>query len=192
MWIRTEDTLPGGAVDRGLRRVVWDEEAIRDRVAALGRAITGHYAPSGEGAETGGPLLVLGLLKGSFIFLADLVRRIELPLHVDFVVASSYGDGTTTSGQVDLLYDSATPLEGRHVLLVEDIVDSGTTLKRLMPLLEGRKPASLEICALLHKGLAALEKEPRWVGFEAPEEFLVGYGLDHREDFRHLPFIGSL
>jgi hypoxanthine phosphoribosyltransferase len=192
MGSRPETAPSGGLGGRQLHRVVWDEEAIRRRVAELGEGVTGHYASIRGTRGDEPPLLVLGLLKGSFIFLADLVRRIELPLHVDFVVASSYGVGTSSSGRVDLLYDSATSLEGRHVLLVEDIVDSGTTLKRLVPLLEKGKPASLEICALLHKGLVALEKEPRWVGFEAPEEFLVGYGLDHAEDFRHLPFIGSL
>lgn len=192
MWSRPEDTPAGGADARRVRRVVYDEQRIRDRVDALGRAITGHYGRPGPGEASSPELLVLGLLKGSFIFLADLVRRIELPLHVDFVVASSYGADMESSGRVDLLYDSATSVLGRHVLLVEDIVDSGTTLGRLVPLLESREPASLEICALLHKRLVALEKEPRWVGFEAPEEFLVGYGLDHAEDFRHLPFIGSL
>jgi hypoxanthine phosphoribosyltransferase len=192
MGSRAEIAPSGGLGGRRLHRIVWDEETIRRRVEELGEDITGHYASLRGTNRDGPPLLVLGLLKGSFIFLADLVRRTGLPLHVDFVVASSYGDGTSSSGRVDLLYDSATSLEGRHVLLVEDIVDSGTTLKRLVPLLEDRKPASLEICALLHKGLTALEKEPRWVGFEAPEEFLVGYGLDHAEDFRHLPFIGSL
>lgn len=166
-------------------RVVYSEVEIADRVREMGAAITAHHAGSGG-------LLVLGLLKGSFIFLADLVRTIRLPLQVDFLVASSYGPGTTSSGRVDLLYDPDTSLEGRHVLLVEDIVDSGTTLDRLLPLLAARAPASLEVCALLHKRLVTLEREPRWVGFEAPREFLVGYGLDHAEDFRHLPFIASL
>src|SRR5690606_17030770 len=138
-------------------------------------------------------LLVLGLLKGSFIFLADLVRQIPRPLHVDFLVASSYGSGTVTSGEVRLLYDPEATIEGRHVILVEDIIDSGTTLNRLVPLLRERKPASLELCALLHKRVAEdLVLEPRWVGFDAPREFLVGYGLDHAEDYRHLHYIASL
>jgi hypoxanthine phosphoribosyltransferase len=107
-------------------------------------------------------------------------------------VASSYGAGTESSGNVRLLYDPETDLKGRHVILVEDIVDSGTTMNRLIPLLETRGPRSLEICALLHKRLTTLEREPRWVGFDAPQEFLVGYGLDHAEDLRHLPFIASL
>lgn len=192
MWSRSEEPPPGGPDAQRVRRVVYDEGRIRDRVEALGRDITAYYGPREGGNHPPPGLLVLGLLKGSFIFLADLVRKIELPLQVDFVVVSSYGAGIESSGRVDLLYDSATSVVGRNVLLVEDIVDSGTTLSRLVPLLESRKPASLEICALLHKRIVALEKEPRWVGFEAPEEFLVGYGLDHAEDFRHLPFIGSL
>jgi hypoxanthine phosphoribosyltransferase len=135
---------------------------------------------------------VLGLLKGSFIFLADLVREIRLPLQVDFLAAASYGDRTRSSGEVKLLYDPEAPLEGRAVVVVEDIIDSGTTLARIVPLLEARGAKSLEICALLHKRLITLSKEARWVGFDAPPEFLVGYGLDYGESFRHLPYIGSL
>jgi hypoxanthine phosphoribosyltransferase len=171
---------------RQLSRIVYTPERIAERVREMGQEITDAY-PDGE------DLLVLGLLKGSFIFLSDLVREIARPLHVDFVVASSYGSGTTTSGTVNLLYDPNAEIEGRHVILVEDIVDSGTTLSRLIPLLERRGPTSLEICTLLHKHVAAdLVREPRWVGFDAPHEFLIGYGLDHSEDFRNLPFIGSL
>jgi len=169
-----------------VRRIVFREDEIARRVAEMGREIAASY-PAGE------DLLVLGLLKGSFIFLADLVRQIPRPLHVDFLVAASYGSGTVSSGEVRLLYDPEADLEGRHVLLVEDIVDSGTTLNRLVPLLEQRRPRSLELCALLHKRMATnLVKEPRWVGFDAPREFLIGYGLDHSEDYRHLPFIASL
>ncbi len=167
------------------RRVVFSEEEIAARVRAMGRAITEHY-PEGE------KLLVLGLLKGSFIFLADLVRTIQLPLQVDFLVASSYGSDTVSSGEVRLLYDPDTSFEGRHVLIVEDIIDSGNTLNRLVPLLQARGPRSLEICTLLHKRLVTMDREARWVGFDCPREFVVGYGLDHAENFRHLPFIGSL
>jgi hypoxanthine phosphoribosyltransferase len=151
----------------------------------MGREITAAYGPEDD-------LLVLGLLKGSFIFLADLVREIQLPLHVDFLVAGSYGDGTRSSGTVRLLYDPEADLKGRAVLVVEDIIDSGTTLARILPLLEARGARSLEVCALLHKRLVTMEKEARWVGFDAPPEFLVGYGLDYSESFRHLPYIGSL
>jgi hypoxanthine phosphoribosyltransferase len=170
---------------RALRRVVYDAETIRARVRDLGAEITAAY-PDGD-------LLVLGLLKGSVIFLSDLVRQIERPLKVDFLVASSYGDGMESSGVVRLLYDPETDLEGKHVLLVEDIVDSGRTLNRLMDLLAERHPRSLDICTLLHKHVATDLRHPtRFVGFDAPHEFLVGYGLDHAENFRHLPYIASL
>ncbi|HYJ78995.1 MAG TPA: hypoxanthine phosphoribosyltransferase [Longimicrobiaceae bacterium] len=169
-----------------LARIVYTEEQIAARVEEMGAEISAAF-PEGD------RLLVLGLLKGSFIFLSDLVRQITRPLHVDFLVAASYGSGTTSSGKVDLLYNPNAEFVGRHVILVEDIVDSGTTLSRLVPMLEERGPLSLEICTLLHKHVAAdLIREPRWVGFDAPHEFLIGYGLDHAEDYRHLPFIGSL
>ena len=152
-------------------------------MAELGAEITAAHPPEND-------LLLLGVLKGAFVFMSDLARHIRRPLHVDFLVASSYGAGTTTSGKVELLYGPRTPLEGRHIIIVEDIVDSGTTLNRLCPEFIARGAASLEICALLHKRIADdLEPEPRWVGFDAPNEFLVGYGLDHAEDFRQLPFI---
>ena len=170
---------------RRLSRIVFSREEIRRRVLEMAREISEAYGPGDE-------ILVLGLLKGSFIFLADLVREIQHPLQVDFLVASSYGNATSSSGEVRLLYDPEASLTGRCVILVEDIIDSGTTLNHLVPLLEGRGPRSLEICALLHKGVAVLNREPRWVGFDAPQEFLVGYGLDFSESLRHLPFIGSL
>jgi hypoxanthine phosphoribosyltransferase len=170
---------------RELKRIVFDEETIAARVRELGRKITQAY-PEGD-------LLVLGLLKGSFIFLSDLVRRIERPLQVDFLVAASYGDSTVSSGNVRLLYDPETELEGKHILLVEDIIDTGKTLNRLVALLRQRGPKSLSICALLHKHIAEhLELEAAFVGFDAPTLFLVGYGLDHAENFRHLPYIASL
>jgi len=172
--------------DRAQARIIYSENQIQRRVREMAAEITRHY-PSDEN------LLVLGLLKGSFIFLADLVRAINRPLHVDFIVASSYGSGTTSSGNVRLLYDPMAPIADRHVLLVEDIVDSGNTVNRLAEALETRGPRSLELCALLHKHLATdLQLEPRWTGFDAPAEFLVGYGLDHAEDFRHLPFVAGL
>jgi hypoxanthine phosphoribosyltransferase len=166
-------------------RVIFSEDQIAQRVAELGAEITEAY-PDGE-------LLVLGLLKGSFIFLSDLVRRIDRPLHVDFLVASSYGTGKVSSGTVRLLYDPETPLAGKHILLVEDIIDSGRTMKCLVELLAARNPASLAICSLLDKQLLP-EPLPalRWTGFPAPPAFLVGYGLDHAEDYRHLPYIGDL
>ena len=171
---------------RAVRRVAFSEAQIAARVAELGREIAAAY-PEGE------ELLVLGLLKGSFIFLSDLVRQIARPLHVDFLVASSYGDAMVSSGTVRLVYDPETELEGKHILLVEDIVDSGRTLQKMVELLGARRPRSLEICALLHKHIATHLSHPvRFVGFDAPEEFLVGYGLDHAEDFRHVPYVASL
>jgi hypoxanthine phosphoribosyltransferase len=170
---------------RPVKSIVFDGPTIAAKVAELGAEITGAY-PDGD-------LLVLGLLKGSFIFLSDLVRTIERPVQVDFLVASSYGDGKVSKGEVRLLYDPKTRLEGKHILLVEDIIDTGRTLQRLMGLLAARKPRSLAICALLDKGLATeLRREVRFVGFRAPPAFLVGYGLDHAENFRHLPFIADL
>ncbi len=168
-----------------LKRIVFDEETIARRVRELGQEITTRYSD--------GDLLVLGLLKGSFIFLSDLVRRIDRPLQVDFLVAASYGADTVSSGNVRLLYDPETELAGKHILLVEDIVDTGRTLNRLVSLLKERGTRSLEICALLHKHIAEhLALEPAFVGFDAPRAFLVGYGLDHAENFRHLPYIASL
>lgn len=170
---------------RAVRRIVFEESTIQERVKELGEEITAAY-PDGE-------LIVLGLLKGSFIFLSDLVRHIARPLQVDFLVASSYGDATESSGVVRLLYDPETELEGKHILLVEDIVDSGRTLARLMDLLSARQPRSLAICALLHKHIAEHLTSPvQFVGFDAPHEFLVGYGLDHAEHLRHLPYVASL
>jgi hypoxanthine phosphoribosyltransferase len=170
---------------RRVTSIVYDEDVIATKVRELGEAVTAYY-PDGD-------LLVLGLLKGSFIFLGDLVRHIGRPLQVDFLVASSYGAGTVSSGTVRLLYDPETRLEGKHILLVEDIIDSGTTLRRLLTLLQTRSPRSLAVCALLDKGLMVdPPPEIRFVGFRAPPAFLVGYGLDHAEDFRHLPFIADL
>jgi hypoxanthine phosphoribosyltransferase len=165
--------------------VVYDEATVRARVQELAREITEAYTAEDR-------LLVLGLLKGSFIFHADLVREIRLPLQVDFLVAASYGTATESTGEVRLLYDPPSSFEGRAVLVVEDIIDTGTTLERLLPRLEARGPKSLELCALLHKRLPGVEVEPRWVGFDAPKAFLVGYGLDRAEDFRHLPYIARL
>lgn len=177
----TDPRLDGRAV----KRIAYDAETIARRVRELGAEITAAYPDDN--------LLVLGLLKGSFIFLSDLVRNIERPIQVDFLVASSYGDAMESSGVVRLVYDPETILEGKHILLVEDIVDSGRTLNKLMDLLGARKPKSLEICALLHKHIAEhLTYPTKFVGFDAPHEFLVGYGLDHAENFRHLPYIASL
>lgn len=170
---------------RSVQRVIWPSEAIARRVGELGTEITDFYGD--------GELLVLGLLKGSIIFLSDLVRAIQRPLQIDFLVASSYGADMVSSGTVHLAYDPATQLEGKHVLLVDDVVDSGRTLTCLLDVLQRRRPRSLEVCALLHKHVATeLHYPVRFVGFDAPREFVVGYGLDHAEEFRHLPYIASI
>jgi hypoxanthine phosphoribosyltransferase len=177
---RTDDPSLG----RDITRVVYDRTAIARRVRKLGADITDAFPD--------GPLLLLGLLKGSFIFLADLAREIHRPFEVNFVVASSYGDDTKSSGAVSLLYDPRIDLAGKHVVLVEDIVDSGRTLTHLLELLGRRAPRSLSVCALMHKRIADSAHDVRFVGFDAPKEFLVGYGLDHAEQFRHLPYVASL
>jgi hypoxanthine phosphoribosyltransferase len=175
-------SLPEGA---DVTEVIFDSETIARRVAEMAVEIAEAY-PEGD-------LLLLGLLKGSFIFMADLVRNIPRPHQVDFMVASSYGSGTKSSGNVRLLYDPETDIGDRHVLLVEDIVDSGNTLNNLIHLLHAREPKSLEIATLLHKRIASkLDKEPSFVGFDAPNKFLVGYGLDLAEDYRHLPHVVAL
>ena len=168
-----------------LTDIVYSKNLIAERVEQIGREITDSYSGDDD-------LLMLGLLKGSFIFLADLVRAVDLPLEIDFIIASSYGSDMVSSGDVELLYDPEAELTGRAVILVEDIVDSGNTVNRIVPLLEARGPGSLELCTLLYKRPSHLVKEPRWVGFDAPQEFLVGYGLDCKESFRHLSYIASL
>ncbi|KPJ91873.1 MAG: hypoxanthine phosphoribosyltransferase [Gemmatimonas sp. SG8_17] len=164
--------------------IVYSEQVIQQRVRELGAEVGEYYQ--------GGELLLIGLLKGSIVFMSDLVRWIPRPHVWDFLIAASYGSATKSSGHVRLLYDPATDVAGKHVLLVEDIVDSGATLDKVVRIFETREPASLEICTLLHKRLGRTVLEPRFVGFDAPAKFLVGYGLDFDEEFRHLPFIASL
>ena len=170
---------------RAIASVVFDEERIQARVRELASEISEAYTAEDR-------LLVVGLLKGAFLFTADLVRHIPIPLQVDFLVAASYGDAMESSGDVTVHYEPPADLTGRAVLLVEDIIDSGTTLRELLPRLEKRGPKRVDVCALLHKRLPSAGVEARWVGFDAPKAFLVGYGLDHAEDFRHLPYIASL
>jgi len=179
---RTPGGHPGG---RSTHEIVFDQDRIARRVEALGREITAAYDDEAS-------LVVVGLLKGSFVFLADLVRHIRRPLEIDFVIAASYGDAMVSRGEIELLYEPVTDLGGRCVLLVEDIVDSGATLAEVVPRLERRGAKRVDVCALLHKWLPSARVRPRWVGFDAPKAFLVGYGLDHAQDFRHLPYIASL
>jgi hypoxanthine phosphoribosyltransferase len=164
--------------------VLLTEEQVRARIAEMAAAITADYA--------GKPLKLVGVLKGSFVFLADLARAIDLPVKVDFIGTTSY-QGTKTSGVVRITNDLSWPIAGEHVLLVEDIVDTGLTMKYLLSNLETRKPASVRVCALLHKPSRAKVEVPiAYKGFEIPDSFVVGYGLDWDGRFRNLPYIGVL
>jgi hypoxanthine phosphoribosyltransferase len=171
--------------DPSLGPVVVGEKEIQARIAELGDQITVDYADR--------PPLLIGVLKGAFVFMADLSRHVRLPLEFDFMAVSSYGAATQTSGVVRILKDLDHEIQGRHVLLVEDIVDSGLTLSYLMKNLRTRKPASLEVCALLQKtGVQQVPLDIRYRAFEIPAVFVVGYGLDYGERFRNLPFVGTL
>ncbi|MCB0151218.1 MAG: hypoxanthine phosphoribosyltransferase [Caldilineaceae bacterium] len=162
-----------------------DEVTIRKRVRELGDIINREYARQ--------DLLLVSVLKGSIIFMADLIRAITIPHEIDFMATSSYGAGTSSSGVVRILKDLNTSIEGRNVVLVEDIIDSGHTLSYLIRILQERQPASLRIMTLLDKPeRREVDIHVDWVGFSIPNEFVVGYGLDFDEVYRNLPFIGVL
>jgi hypoxanthine phosphoribosyltransferase len=167
-----------------LARVLISAEAIQKRVQELAQQIAADY-PAGE------TIYMVGILKGAFIFLADLTRALAIPHIVDFMAVSSYGKSTTT-GEVRLLMDLREPVEGRHVLIVEDIIDSGQTLSYLLRLLQGRKPASLKTAALVRKQRECLEVQVDYLGFEIPDVWVVGYGLDFADKHRTLPYIAEL
>ncbi len=168
--------------DPNLGQVVVSEADLKARIAALGRQITEDYAGRA-------PLLV-GVLKGAFVFMSDLARAIDLPVEFDFMAVSSYGSATKTSGVVRIVKDLDLDLTGRDVILVEDIVHSGLTLSYLRKNLQARRPASLEVCALLlREGQQTDDPDLRYVGFRIPPVFVVGYGLDVEERYRNLPFI---
>ena len=159
---------------------------IAARIEALARDIAAAFA----GTEK---LVVVGLLRGSFVFIADLVREIDLPLEVDFLEASSYGNSTQSSREVRIIKDLTGKIAGRDVLVVEDIVDTGFTLHHVLQMLAARKPARLEVCALLDKpSRREVEIRARWTGFEIPDEFVVGYGIDYAQRDRNLPHIGKV
>ena len=172
-------------LERGVEQVLIDADALQARIAELGAEVSADYA--------GRDLLLLGVLKGAVFFMADLMRRIEIPCEVDFMAISSYGAATDSSGVVRILKDLDINIEGRHVLVVEDIIDSGLTLSYLVRTLEAREPASLEICALLTKPeRREIEVDVRYVGFEIPNRFVIGYGLDFAERYRNLPYVAVL
>ncbi|MBK9943548.1 MAG: hypoxanthine phosphoribosyltransferase [Kouleothrix sp.] len=173
-------------MDRDIETVLISSEQIQAKVHAIGQQIAEDYAPLGD-------LLLVGVLKGCIMFMVDLARAIPLPLAIDFIATSSYGHSTESSGVVRLLKDLDTDIAGRHVLIVEDIIDSGLTLDYLKSQLMRRNPASLRICALLNKPDRRVAEVPvDYLGFDIPNEFVVGYGLDYGERYRNLTYIGVL
>jgi hypoxanthine phosphoribosyltransferase len=172
-------------LDAAIGEILIDEETLAARVAELGAEVSVDY----EGRD----LLLIGVLKGAVFFMADLMRHLTVACEVDFMAISSYGDATDSSGIVRILKDLDINIEGRDVLVVEDIIDSGLTLSYLMRNLESREPASLEVCALLTKpSRREIDVRVRYVGFEIPNKFVVGYGLDFAERYRNLPYVGVL
>ena len=172
-------------LERAVTEVLIEADALQQRVAELGEEISADYA--------GRDLLLVAVLKGAVFFMADLMRHLTIPCEIDFMAISSYGDSTDSSGVVRILKDLDINIEGRHVLVVEDIIDSGLTLSYLIRNLEAREPATLEICALLTKPeRREIDVPVRYVGFEIPNRFVIGYGLDFAERYRNLPYVGVL
>ncbi|WP_460863743.1 hypoxanthine phosphoribosyltransferase [Nocardiopsis coralliicola] len=168
-----------------LEKVLVTEEQISDRLGELARDIDAEYA--------GKDLLLVGVLKGAVMVMADLARQLSHPAEMDWMAVSSYGAGTTSSGVVRILKDLDADLKDRHVLIVEDVIDSGLTLSWLVGNLRSRGPASVEVCTMVRKPLAIdVDLDVKYIGFDLPNEFIVGYGLDYAEKYRNLPFIGTL
>jgi hypoxanthine phosphoribosyltransferase len=166
-------------------QVLIDEAALRQRIEELGEEISADY--------DGRDVLLVGVLKGAVFFMADLMRQLSLPCEIDFMAISSYGEGTDSSGVVRILKDLDSNITGRHVLVLEDIIDTGLTLSYLMRNLGAREPASLEVCSLLVKhGRRESDVDVKYVGFEIPNQFVVGYGLDYAERYRNLPHVAVL
>ena len=171
-------------------RVLYSEQDIAQRVAEMGEEITRDYA--GRATLENG-IVMIAVLRGAAIFMADLARAVKLPIEMEYMAISSYGSGSHSSGVVRILKDISTDIEGRHVIIAEDVLDTGLTLKYLLRNLASRNPASIEVATLLHKSVPGQADIPvRYLGFEAPNEFLVGYGLDYAERYRNLPYIGVL
>ena len=174
-------------IKEDIEKVVFTEEEIRAKIRELGQRITEDYKDAKE------TIYCVGILKGAVVFYTDLVREIDLPVHFDFMIASSYGNGTSTSGTVKILKDLDYDVEGKHLIIIEDIIDSGTTMNYLMKYFRERKPKSVKLCALLSKpSRRTVDVSIDYCGFEIPDEFIVGYGLDYAEKYRNLPFIGVL
>lgn len=170
-----------------ITKVLVSEEEVKQTVKRLGEEITNHYGQLEK------ELIVIGLLRGSFIFMADLVRQIKIPLVVDFMTLSSYGDGTVSSGDVKVVMDLDSSIEDRDILLVEDIVDTGRTFSKVIRMMQNRNPRSLKICTFLNKPEARLaDIKIDFCGVDIPNEFAVGYGLDYAQGYRNLPYVGVL
>ncbi|VEI57173.1 hypoxanthine phosphoribosyltransferase [Pasteurella multocida] len=168
--------------------ILISEEEVRSRIQALGREITQHYQQ-----QNIDKVIVVGLLRGSFMFMADLVREINLPVEIEFMTTSSYGSGMTTSHDVKISKDLDGDIKDEHVLIVEDIIDTGYTLSKVREILNLRDPASLSICTLLDKpSRREVEVPVEWVGFTIPDEFVVGYGIDYAQRYRNLGYIGNV
>jgi hypoxanthine phosphoribosyltransferase len=168
-----------------LERVLLSKEGIESRVESLARQISEDYADATN-------LYLVGILKGAFIFLADLARKITVPHKVDFMALSSYGSSTESTGEVRIIMDLREPVVGMHVLIVEDIIDTGNTVHYLQRLLKGRQPASLKTCALVKKKRNSIEVSVDYLGFTIPNVWVVGYGLDYADTYRTLPYIAEL
>ena len=171
--------------EQDILKVLFSEDQLKTRVQELAQQITRDYA--------GKEIMLIAVLRGSFIFMADLCRAIDLPCTLDFMSVSSYGKGSSSSGQVQITKDLSEDISGRHIIVVEDILDSGNTLSYLLKLLEQRKPASIRLCTLLDKPERRVKQvEVHYSGFSIPDAFVVGYGLDYAEQYRNLPYIGIL
>ncbi|MCI7125875.1 MAG: hypoxanthine phosphoribosyltransferase [Agathobaculum sp.] len=168
-----------------IKEIYFTEQQIADKVAELGARITADYRDRNP--------LIVSVLKGSYVFMADLTRKIDTPSNIDFMVVSSYGKGTKTTGEVQIIKDIEQPIDGRDLLIVEDILDSGITLHYLMQILMARGANSIRLCTLLSKpARRKVDVKVDYLGFEIPDEFVVGYGLDYAEKYRNLPYIGIL
>ena len=172
-------------LEKAIQEVLFSEEELAKRVDEIAKEIETDY----EGKE----VMLISVLRGSFVFMADLCRRIDLPCTIDFMSVSSYGKGTSSSGQVQITKDLSSDISGKHIIVVEDILDSGNTLSYLLKILEQRNPASIRLCTLLDKPERRVKQvEVHYSGFTIPDAFVVGYGLDYAEQYRNLPYIGIL
>ena len=174
-------------LDKDIAEVIIKEDELKERIKEMGEEITRSYSPDDD-------IIMVGILRGAILFMSDLARNIKLPVTFDFMDVSSYGDSTTSSGVVRIIKDLEENVENKHVLIAEDIMDTGRTLKHVVELLKTRNPASIKIATLLDKPERRVEKEIKanFNGFEVPDKFVVGYGLDYAEKYRNLPYIGVL